>query len=259
MQYQHRRSLSWTDRKLLSLHSEAELSQVLKSSQREVIIIIQVINHLKNHNIPFVKPLLLFVQLPIGIRRISWRLPRFDDRYLNMLHRWWGCETKQHPRRNCRITPGQKQTQQIHFVALCFKFVSFPHSQVLHLQSRNKMSHVYPYLPFIYHFPSFYLISNVDIGIKIQIIDDERLFCTSVAASKPKLVVTSATLHILACLLEPQCLLQIHQKLNGTNGSIQFQFLRTTVKTFSVESVSQYTNPYMCFVFLSCQYNEWTY
>ena len=95
----------------------------------------------------------------------------------------------------------------------------------------------------------FFFFSNVDIGIKIQIIEDERLFCTSVAGVSPKLVIKSATLHILACLLEPQCLLQIHQKLNASNGSLQFQFLRSTVKTFSVESVSQSTNSYNCYPF----------
>ena len=39
----------------------------------------------------------------------------------------------------------------------------------------------------------------------------------------------------MACLLEPQYLLQYHQKLHGHNGSIQFAFLRDTVKSYSVE------------------------
>ena len=66
----------------------------------------------------------------------------------------------------------------------------------------------------------------------------------------------SATLHILACLLEPQCLLRIHQKLNGSNGSLQFQFLRSTVKTFSVESVSQSTNSYTHYILLTQSNNK---
>ena len=116
----------------------------------------------------------------------------------------------------------------------------FPGTSLSQLQLGNKTIYV-TFLLFLISIIlfNFILISNVDVGIKIQIIEDERLFCTKVAGCSPKLIVQSATLHILACLLEPQCLLQIHRKLHGSNGSIQFQFLRSTVKPFSVESVSK--------------------
>ena len=68
--------------------------------------------------------------------------------------------------------------------------------------------------------------------MKLTFAEDAKIFITQTAC-KPHLAVDDGNLYALLCILDDSSLIQIHQKLNS--NSIQFAFLRDTVKTFSVE------------------------
>ena len=69
-------------------------------------------------------------------------------------------------------------------------------------------------------------------GIKIQFSEPAKFFVTQTAGIKPKYVIKDTTLFLLACLLEPESLIAINKRLQG-GGSLQFPFIRDTVKSFS--------------------------
>ena len=50
---------------------------------------------------------------------------------------------------------------------------------------------------------------------------------------KPKLHIKDARLYIQVCLLNPQSLIRVHQKL--ANNTLQFPYMSNVIKTYSVE------------------------
>ena len=66
--------------------------------------------------------------------------------------------------------------------------------------------------------------ANIDVSFRFQIADSARFFVSSVAASKPLLKITSAKMHVQACLLKPECLIRVHSRLSG-GGSLQLPYV----------------------------------
>lgn len=74
--------------------------------------------------------------------------------------------------------------------------------------------------------------SGVDIGIQIEFVDGNKYFITQTNA-KPRLKIIEAKLYIEVCLLKPQAILKIHQRL--ANGTLQLPFVGDVNKTYSIE------------------------
>ena len=60
-----------------------------------------------------------------------------------------------------------------------------------------------------------------------------RFFVTQSTTVTPKLHIKDARLYVQVCLLAPQSLIKIHQRL--ANGTLQLPYMANVVKTFSVE------------------------
>ena len=76
---------------------------------------------------------------------------------------------------------------------------------------------------------------NVDIALKLQLIDANRFFTTQTAGIKPIYNVKDSTLYLLACILTPEALMTIHKRLHGSNGNggLEFPFMRDTAKSYT--------------------------
>ena len=63
---------------------------------------------------------------------------------------------------------------------------------------------------------------------------DAKFFITKTANIKPKLVIKECRLFMMACLLQPESLIKINQRLASSNGTIQLPFLADITKSYTV-------------------------
>ena len=100
------------------------------------------------------------------------------------------------------------------------------------------LSSIYCYLSSIIEFELFWLSpppwSGVDVGIRLNFTTDQRFFVTKTATIKPKLHVKEIRLYVMACLLEPESLVKVHQRL--ASGCLELAYLADVCKSYSVET-----------------------
>ena len=74
---------------------------------------------------------------------------------------------------------------------------------------------------------------GVDVGIHINFTDATRFFVSKQTTHIPKLHIKEVRLQAMACLLEPDSLLRVHQHLAA--GRLRMPYLADVTKSFSVE------------------------
>lgn len=74
---------------------------------------------------------------------------------------------------------------------------------------------------------------GIDVGIRINFTDAARFFVSKQTTHTPKLHIKEIRLQAMACLLEPDSLLKVHQHL--ASGRLRMPYMADVTKSYSVE------------------------